>query len=163
MENINKTIQDAIEKNLSKQVGEVLQKRLKELEEIEKNEEFLKKEIIIINKQKQDLKDENAELRTLKYDTEKVANDRKILTRDQAVFEVRKQVSEHKVTSSNEKVDLMNNLVGLLMMNPKAVTMMSGQSSHVYSEEYNSSENKYEKVRTTSLSHSTTIIEEKKD
>jgi len=122
---INEKIRKAIEESLSSQMSGVLLERLKDLELKETRLEAAGKENATLK--------ENLRLMTIKRDDLKyiinekaaIAKSRKALDNDQKVFAVDKQVSELKVLMQGEKVNLMNNLVGLLMKNPKAVTFMS--------------------------------------
>ncbi len=155
-------IAKAIEESLPKQVGEALQKRLKDLEETEKAFDMLNKAHIKQTRLLQDKKDELQEVKALKYEAELVVKERATLTKDQLEFSVEKQLKEQKITSGNEKVALMNNLVGLLMKNPQAITSMTGNQMHLYNDEYISAENRYQRVRTNTMVDTQTSTELKK-
>ena len=122
---IDEKILKAIEESLPSQMSGVLLQRFKELEVAE---DQLKLAGEINKKLTADLRVMTNKHDDLKYlETEKtgIKKDRKVFEKAQIKFEVDKQVKDLRVQTSNEKVDLLNNLVGLLMKNPKAVTFMS--------------------------------------
>ena len=122
---IDDKILKAIEESLPAQMSGVLLKRFKELEFSESR----LKESVNDNKKLT----ENLRLMTIKRDDLKyleaektgINKNRRVLEKAQIKFEIDKQVKDLRVETSNEKVNLLNNLVGLLMKNPKAVTFMS--------------------------------------
>lgn len=122
---MKKDILASMEKNMPKQMGGLLLTRMKELEAIEKEGFRIIKENAKINAridvlEEKDRKDQNL--------TEREANcsmrEANLIIED-LKREISKEVDAVQVKSSNEKVDLMNNFVGLLMKNPQAITTMN--------------------------------------
>ena len=124
-------ISKIIERDLPKQVGETLQKRLKRADELEKLYETSSKKVIQLEKRVAEVNEENNVLAYLKSEKEAIKNDRETLTWQQLNFKVEKTLLDQKVTSSNEKTDILNNLVGLLVKNPQAVTSMFTSHSSI--------------------------------
>ncbi len=124
-------ISKIIERDLPKQVGETLQKRLARADELERLYETSSKKVTQLEKRVAEISEENNELASLKSEKAAIKTDRENLTWSQLNFKVEKQLLDQKVTSSNEKTDLLNNLVGLMMRNPEAVTSMYASHSSI--------------------------------
>ena len=127
---MKKDILASMEKNMPKQMGGLLLKRMKELEEaelagakiLEDNNNLTRR---VNELEKKDRKDYDL---TKREENCKALEEKLIL--EDYKREISKQVDEVKVSSSNEKVDLMNNFVGLLMKNPQAITTMNQSDFH---------------------------------
>lgn len=125
----------ALEENLPKQVGETLQKRLAQADSYEKS---IKEYIVSLDKavdKYTTLELKFTELQALKLKKEELEIREQTLILNELKFEVSEKIGESKIKSAEEKVDLMNNLVGLLMKNPQAITSMN--ANHSYNSSYN--------------------------
>lgn len=127
---LNKTIKEAIEKQLPGEVGSILKERLKQAEDdqvaLKKKTEdydYLLKQYVEVEKAWKDAV-------KVKAEAEAIVQEKKSLDYAKKVFDIEKTILDNKVIASQEKVDLMNNLVGLLMKNPQAVTFMN--TTHDY-------------------------------
>jgi hypothetical protein len=143
---ITDQIKAAIEKDLPNQIGKVLQERFAELEKIEADHiKLQKKHSILINDHAQLAAEKNA-LFQRKQDWETLESRASAYELAVLKFDVQKEIKTNDVKNAEGKVDMLNNLVGLFVSNPQAITHMNKNVMHT--SQYNSQTGDYEMVPT---------------
>lgn len=155
---MKKDLEQLVQENLPGIASKTILDNLKERENLLKENELLRNQIDVGRKQLSEADKTIETLKHLKNEKSSIEAGREKLESDKREWEYEKKFSALKVEVSQDKVNMMNNFVGLLMKNPQAVTFMN--TSHIYSDEYNSQSGNYEKVRSSSMS--TTRTEQQK-
>lgn len=135
MKELELQIKKAIKADLPAQVGEALTLRLTRADELEKLYADQLKKNETLQSALYDAKKELQDLTALKLQETTIRESAKDLVLAKLKFKIEVEMKDLQVKTSNEKTDLLNNALGLLMQNPQAVTSIF--TSHNSIEHYN--------------------------
>lgn len=131
MKELNKDIKEAIEKSIPKQLSGELIKRFTELEKKEVENTRLIEDLAREKKETMDLYAEVKALEALKLKDKELTNRENKLYLEESKFEIRKEINELKISEANKRADTVNNLVGILVKHPNAMTTLNTSYSNM--------------------------------